>query len=1152
MLASATNIFNVAKAEVRTARRRARFWTIVFFLSLFSIVGYLISCSFLGYAALTSPSFGTGVPKFLLGNIDPTFFLFFQFAVLFLAFDAGHLHNRNRIAEVLDSKSITNFEYLAGRVFGIAGLLWLVAAANLCVMQLLGLISITTNIGIADTIEWHSLINLLVIDGPATLLISCSIVVILSCTLRYRLLVVVVASALMFGWFFLVLNTPYSLLEIVSLSSNDSLFVSDLLPQLASLPVITLRAATILGAIALIAIGALIWSRQNSVNRIEKYLPLGICLCVGTILYAWGSSSVVSDHTASEKWREVHENHEWDDHIDLEAITGQVKIDPKKHLTSDLTISFKTTVATSSPLTFTFNRSMQIDELFLNGEEPNYTFDDGLLTIPTAVPLDSDSTHTLDIVAYGIPDERFAYFDSPLDYLRTSGVSKHTVSLLGEKGSIYSPKYVALMPGVYWYPIPGPVRGDYRSSPNGIDYFHLDLSVELAPKSWQLVGTDVVQVSDQTNSYHVNPASPVHEIALFASEFESASIEVEGIEFKMYLHKQHTDNLRLWDKFNEKLEDFVKSHLQDFSIYGLTLPFDTLSFVEIPRQLRTVGSGWRMNSLQTLPGMVLLKEHGFPSARMDLALDRLTNREQDEDSIDEAPLRLLFEYFWYGLGTDNPWMGLPERYWTHRVSARGEYANALDQIFLSLIASLQRQEHEFFSIYSTLHFADLTALSLFEGSVGLEDGLENDRVPSSIGTARRLREGYTNRISVWNSLEDIGFSDLPSAKGNQHDTDLLFLKCEQIATALLSVNGEEKVFAWLVDILTQHAGQTYTLENVISSAQAHDVMVDPFLTAWLRTNSLPGYKASNYTSVRIADDAEGNARYQTSVSVKNTQPVAGFVRLQYPRRPPWESSRSWLIESKGVLIDGGSAKRINMLTSYEIRHVSVDPGLSLHREVITLSQESEVSEVQPNMEPADFEEASSWKPIHEIGIIVDDLDTGFSVEQKSVRTVRPPRAGPIAWFRIPRLDGELDRGIPVSGRHYLFEYHVPDGEWSRTTEDQAYGKFRRTAVFNYVRQASQRATFTAEIPDSAVWKLDYHLPYSHDRDRHRGLKYQLEITDQTGSQEVEFDVYNLEVGWNSVGDFNLDAGEVKVHLVGISQRGPLWADAIRWSKVEKD
>ena len=1152
MFKSVTNMFNVAKAEVRTARRRARFWTIVFFLSLFSIVGYLISCSFLGYAALTSPSFGTGVPKYLLGNIDPTFFLFFQIAVLFLAFDAGHQHSRNRIIEVLDSKSITNFEYLAGRVFGIAGLLWIVAAANICVMQLLGLISTTTNIGIADTIEWYSLFSLFVIDGPATLLIWCSVVVFLSCILQFRLLVVAVASSLIFGWFFLVLNTPYSLLEIVSPSSNDSLFVSDLLPQLASLPVIAIRAATILAAMALVAIGGLIWQRQNSERRIKWFQPLGTCVCTGILLYAWGSSSVMSDHTASEKWRIVHENLEWEDRIDLEAISGTVRIDPKKHLSADLTISFKTISHNSNQLIFTLNRSMQIEELFLNGNEPNHTFDAGLLTISISEPLDLNETHTLDIVLRGVPDERFAYFDSAFDYLRTPGVSNQTVALLGEKGSIYSPKYVALMPGVYWYPIPGPARRDYRSSQNGFDYFHLALSVELAPKSWQLVGTDVVQVSDQTNSYHVNPASPVHEIALFASEFESASAEVEGIEFKMFLHKQHADNLKLRDEFVDKFEDLVKWRLQDFSDHGLTLPFRTLTLVEVPRQLRTVGGGWRMNSLQTLPGMVLMKEHGFPSARMDLALERLTNREHDEDSVDEEQMKLLFEYFWYGMGTDNPWMGLPERLWSHRVSARGEYANALDQIALSLIASLQRRNHEFFSIHSTVHFADLTALSFFEGTVGLEDGLENDRVPSTIGTARRLRENYATRVSVWNNVEDTSFTDLPSAKGNQHDFELLLLKCDRIANALMSVNGEEMVFAWLVDILTQHAGQTYTLENLISSAEAHEVMVDPFLTEWLQTNSLPAFEASNYATARIADDAQGNPRYLTSMSVRNTQQVAGFVRLQFPTEQSWDWPRPYLTESKGVRIDGGSAKRINLLTSYEIRSVYVDAGLSLHRGLIQLTQGSEASEVPTNMEPADFAEASSWMPIKAIGIIVDDLDTGFTVEQQSLRTARPPRAGPIAWFRIPRLDGELDRGIPFRGRYYLFEYRVPAGEWSRTSESRAYGKFRRTAVFNYVRQTNRTATFTTELPDSTVWQLDYHVPVSLNRDGHKGLKYQMEITDRTGSQDVDFDVYNLEIGWNSVGEYDLDAGEVKINLVGTSQRGPLWADAIRWSKVEKD
>ena len=54
------------------------------------------------------------------------------------------------------------------------------------------------------------------------------------------------------------------------------------------------------------------------------------------------------------------------------------------------------------------------------------------------------------------------------------------------------------------------------------------------------------------------------------------------------------------------------------------------------------------------------------------------------------------------------------------------------------------------------------------------------------------------------------------------------------------------------------------------------------------------------------------------------------------------------------------------------------------------------------------------------------------------------------------------------------------------------------------------------------------------------------------SLNVDLSVYNRNLGWNEVGDFDLGEGEVRVEIVGRSQRGPLWADAIRWSKVEKD
>ena len=1149
MTASISKIFDVAIAEVRTSRRLARFWTIAILLSLFSIVGYAMSCAFLGYSAVTSPSFGTGVPKYLLGNIDPTFFLMFQIAALFLAFDAGHQHSRNRISEVLDSKPVTNFEYLAGRVLGIAGLLWLIAAVNVCVMQLFGWISQTTSIGIADTIETHSLINLLVFDAPATLLIWCSVVVFLSSVLRYRMLIVSVGLALMFAWFFLILNTPYSLLAIVSPSSNDTLFVSELLPQLASLPVMAIRVATILTALVFITLSALLLRRQDNGIRLTNIFFLAVFLALGTLLYSLGSSHAMSAYDDTTRWQEVHENYDWNVPIDVETMTGKLRIDPENNLDIDLTLTYQAGSSSTETLAFTFNPSMDIHELNLNGSPAEYSFQNGLLEITKPTPMDSGRTYVLHLVASGVPDQSFAYFDSAFDYVRSPGVSNQTISLLGTKGSIFNSRYVALMPGVYWYPVPGPMQEDYLSTQKGLDYFDLDLVIELVPRDWKLVGPDcIAQESDGARLYSVKPSNPINEVGLFASEFESTSIEIENTVFNLHLHKRHASNLRLFDEFGEVMRTTVRNQMQRFSEHGLTLPYSTLSFVEVPNQLRTIGGGWRMNSLETLPGIVLLKEHGYPTARLDLALERLNRSDYEEDQIPVVQLTLLSDYFRHGIATDNPWSGLPQRFWSHRTSARGEFAPALDQIVLTLVSHLVQHQHEFFSIYSTTHFADTTALSFFQG---VEDGIERNATPT-IATTRRLRSSYVTRTSVANSLEASDFSDFPTRFGNQHDFEFLLLKSKQIADALVSINGDEKIFAWLAELLAMSTGRTYSYEELVSTADKHGVTIDPFLTDWLSSNTLPGYVASTYTTFRVADDEQGNPRYQTSVTVRNIQPVAGFVRLEFPTEESWNWSHPYLTGSDGVRIEGGTSKKINLQTSYEVRSLYLDPGLSLNRSSFVLTKSTEPTESLPKVNSAPLEEASSWKPTDEEGIVVDDLDPGFVVEQRRIRVSRSSRVGPINWVRLPRLDGELDNGLPISGV-YLFEYRAPSSAWSRLDYiHNAYGKFRKTTARTYVRQTSPKATFLATLPESSVWRLDYHAPVQMEEDWDKGLKYELVISDESESYDAELDVYGWNLGWNSVGEFNLDAGKVSVDLVGTSKRGPLYADAIRWSKVQAD
>lgn len=560
-----------------------------------------------------------------------------------------------------------------------------------------------------------------------------------------------------------------------------------------------------------------------------------------------------------------------------------------------------------------------------------------------------------------------------------------------------------------------------------------------------------------------------------------------------------------------------------------------------------------MDSLQTLPGIVLLKEHGYPTARLDLALGRLSTREQDDDTVEQAPLLLISDYFRYGIATDNPWSGLPTRIWTHRTSAMGEYAHVLDQIILFLLSFLSQREHEFFSVYSTIHFADMTALSLFEGAVGFEDGLDNDRVPSTIGTTRRLKSTHLERASVWNDLETSNLADLPSSLGHQRDFELMMLKCKQIATALLSINGEDKIFVWLGDVLASNAGQNYSYQELISSAFEHEVIVDPFLTDWLNTSSLPAYIASHFTMFRISDDENNSPRFQTSVSIKNVTSVDGFVRLQFPTEESWDWYYPDVTESQGVRIDAGITKQINLLTRYEIRRVYLDPVLSLHREPVQLTESVDSLETRQTADPLPFEQASTWTPIEKIGIIVDDLDSGFSVEQQNISTNRPSRVGPVGWLRMPQLDVEWDDGLPFMRRGYMFEYRAPTGTWSRHAEHDAYGEFRKTIASTYVRNTRpKKATFAANVPESALWNLDYHLPFVLNRDWERDFEYNLIVSDGTSSHNVDLSVYNRNLGWIKVGEFDLDEGEIQVEIIGTSQRGILWADAIRWTKVEKN
>ena len=185
-------------------------------------------------------------------------------------------------------------------------------------------------------------------------------------------------------------------------------------------------------------------------------------------------------------------------------------------------------------------------------------------------------------------------------------------------------------------------------------------------------------------------------------------------------------------------------------------------------------------------------------------------------------------------------------------------------------------------------------------------------------------------------------------------------------------------------------------------------------------------------------------------------------------------------------------------------------------------------------------------------VVIDDLDAGFSVADEELGNRL--EGGVSGVFRLWEI--ELDQGIPVWERQR--------GEWSRRSTPSAWGKYRRTAVQARAGPGSRRVAFAANLPEPGKWQLDYHVPNRH-LPAPDGYSEDVAITSfgalgivdmliARGQAEtrIAFDAGAAEAGWNKVGEFQLDSGDVRLYVTNQTDGEVVVADAIRWSRATVD
>lgn len=1142
-----------ARAEVRSARRLVRTWMFTVVAILIAVLGYGQQVFFHAIGSGVSTTVGAMMsPRFVVVQLGAQMLWVLMVALIFLAFDVRARDRRERMHEVLDARPIDNFAALLGRLMGLVVIGWLPLAV--LAIFILALTALADGAGwwINPGVEPLSMTTLLFIDAPVNLAVWGALVMLLAVLVRNRLAVALVALALVGIYVFAFFRTPIYLSGSLAAIGDGNALPSDLAPVFLSWPSIVHRLCYVAIALGLLALAAGFHPRPDSAGRTRRLLTGTALTALGAAGIASLTVSTIADRQERTGWVAVHEEARDVPRADLQALGGRVTIDPGNRLVVDIEATVATPADGSGPLVFSFNPGLEIAEIQVDGAAVAFTHEAGLLTIPR--PALGTGSFTLNLRAAGLPDARFAYLDGAFDPLTMPPVEGGAAILLGITAAVYHDDYAALMPGIRWLPMPGAHVG-MDDPDRGRDFFTTDLEVEV-PRGWLVAGpgrAHTVAEDDDTVRVRFNPEAPVTDFGVFAAPFERFATDVDGVTLELLVSPKHADNLRFFADAADELQKHFAELFDGAAEIGLPYPYDGFSVVELPMGVRSFGGGWRMDTALALPGVMLLPEAGLPLAEFGFHIRDTAEIDMEEDGLAKAKVDRLTRSLQNDFGGANPFHGITRSFFVYQTGATGDGAAALDAMLLHLATRLLTDSEGYFSAHGL--------------QAQLQSAMGNVMVSTFIGEpsgiVANIRNAATNRPAVWERTLGEALAELDVATDPELAVNAMALKTTAVGRAVLQALGRERAGTLLAELRRRYAGTNFTAREFENVAAEIGSDLRPVVGDWLFETALPGYLASNARGYRLPDSDTGQPQYQVLVDVRNDEPTPGVFWLDstLSRR-----ERDQVRGTGPLRIEPETSLEVGLVTAAKPTQLRLGFHMALNRQPVLLNVPTIDDEEIVDAEAFTGGRPSTWMPRADAGIVIDDLDPGFSIEYDE--GAGPVIGGAGAGFAIAVgaiASPDLDEGLPQ-----FTPFTRSGGTWSRQPHPAAWGKYRHTVARAGITRANARAVFATELPRTGRWRLEYHMP-QQGTGRSSSFSggpiqvqvsqggtslgnqgaYDLKLVMGDEERAIEFDGSVAGGGWNRLGEFDITDRHVHVVVANQAESGDsVITDAVRWTPVE--
>ena len=352
-------ILAIARAEIRSVRRLIRYWV----FALLSVASTLLAFGYYtavhAYASRFSATVGVAGPRYLMSGVGLYFVLIFLLGLIFLAFDVRARDERERIAEVLDSRPVSNPEFLLGRGLGLVAMAWGPVLCMAAALQALGALAVTFDWYGGEPIEPYSLAGFL-LAALSMFTLWCAVVMLLAVLVRNRLVVALAALALAGLHLWIQFRLPVYLQPALGMLNVE--LASDLVPSLAGGVNVGQRLAAMILAAGCLALAAAFHPRRDGGSKSRRIaLGAGLAAAAGLIVTAltWQAAGKMDDRAA---WLAAHEARRDDPRADLQAVAGTVRVEPGRRVALDLEITVQAPPDRGlDTLLFTFNPGFAVE-----------------------------------------------------------------------------------------------------------------------------------------------------------------------------------------------------------------------------------------------------------------------------------------------------------------------------------------------------------------------------------------------------------------------------------------------------------------------------------------------------------------------------------------------------------------------------------------------------------------------------------------------------------------------------------------------------------------------------------------------------------------------------------------------------------------------